>query len=895
MTAAPRVVLVVSHTHWDREWYKTAEAFRPWLVDLIDTLLDEGGPSPFLLDGQAILLEDYLSSRPERAAELSSALQRGTVEAGPWYVLPDLLIPSGEALVRNLLLGRQVLRALRAEAPPVLYCPDAFGHSAAGPGLAAGFGLQVAVAWRGYGGRGWPSGDAARWRAASGETVLLHHLPREGYGDGAGLPADDQQAAERWRTLKSALSARATLGALVVWNGADHHAPTPDSDRALAALERTAPPLPVRRAGLHVLATNLLGASATMPLPSVTGELRSSPSYVWSLPGTLSARASQKRQNAWVERLLLRDVEPWVALAGFHTPWRGESEVRAHWRSLLANHPHDTLCGCSIDAVAQAMDARLGAVMHGAEETRVRAIGHLVGHNGARDRASAVAPRSVVIVRNRSARTRGGLAELTIDLPLCAVPVGPGSAESPPVPRDAPLFQVEGMGSLQILSRQRLHVRDESPHHFPRDLLAERVVALGVADPLPGFGLRACAIRESRGPRSRGAGPRVRARAGVLSNGTIELACADGGLCLTLATGERLQAILGFETEGECGDLYTHAAIPGTHSVGQLRGHRVTMRGPLRGALTMRWRVPVAERETVDATLHAVRHRATHVDMDVVAELDAGAEFVRLRIAGENSAADYRLRAVLRTGIATATHFADAAFGVAQRSSLPAEFVSGDVERVPATHPLQRYISVFDDSRGATVLSDGLAEYEARPDGDVCVTLLRAVGELSRAGLAERPGHAGWPSPTPRGQCMGPFAATIAFLLHGPRTTDLIDRIEQVADDVLSPLTGETWRSTSIVGAAAAAGPTLTGAGLRAEACKPTGDGAWMVLRCTNLLDRPVEGEWHVGGARAACLARLDETPLGALPVRDGRVRFTAQPYAAVTILVRGERPAVPA
>src|SRR3954468_24465840 len=96
---------VVAHTHWDREWYHTAERFRQRLVALIDELLDDPPPAgeSFLLDGQPVLLDDYLAVRPDRGGELSSSLRDGRLEAGPWYVLADELIPGGEALVRNLL------------------------------------------------------------------------------------------------------------------------------------------------------------------------------------------------------------------------------------------------------------------------------------------------------------------------------------------------------------------------------------------------------------------------------------------------------------------------------------------------------------------------------------------------------------------------------------------------------------------------------------------------------------------------------------------------------------------------------------------------------------------------------------------------------------------------
>jgi alpha-mannosidase len=194
--AAPYEVHIVSHTHWDREWYHPVGRFKQRLVELIDELLDEPPRSgeSFLLDGQGIVLEDYLGVRPDRASELSALLREGRLEAGPWYVLADELIPSGEALVRNLLTGRRVLRGLRASYPPVLYCPDSFGHPAALPELAVGFGFRTVILWRGLGGRRWPSGDAFHWSAPSGASVLLFHLPGAGYDIGANLPVAEPQA-----------------------------------------------------------------------------------------------------------------------------------------------------------------------------------------------------------------------------------------------------------------------------------------------------------------------------------------------------------------------------------------------------------------------------------------------------------------------------------------------------------------------------------------------------------------------------------------------------------------------------------------------------------------------------------------------------------------------------
>ena len=208
------------------------------------------------------------------------------------------------------------------------------------------------------------------------------------------------------------------------------------------------------------------------------------------------------------------------------------------------------------------------------------------------------------------------------------------------------------------------------------------------------------------------------------------------------------------------------------------------------------------------------------------------------------------------------------------------------MEQVVPTAPMHRYVSRYDGERGATLFSDGLAEYESVRNG-FAVTLLRAVGELSRSDLPERPGHAGWPAPTPAAQSQGPFEAEFALLLHGGPSAATVDLIERTADDVLLPLTGETLRSALRV-PPPVHGIVLEGQGLAFGCAKESEDGKWTVLRCTNLLEHEVAGSWQLGGmVREARMARLDETALTPLEAVGDRVRFLAPPRGVVTILVR--------
>ncbi|MGA3230274.1 MAG: hypothetical protein ABSD51_10030, partial [Candidatus Binatus sp.] len=98
----------VVHTHWDREWYQPFQRMRARLLTMTDkmlALLESGALPCFHFDGQTIVLEDYLEVRPESARRIAKLVKAGKLQIGPWYLLADSFLASGEALIRNLEIG----------------------------------------------------------------------------------------------------------------------------------------------------------------------------------------------------------------------------------------------------------------------------------------------------------------------------------------------------------------------------------------------------------------------------------------------------------------------------------------------------------------------------------------------------------------------------------------------------------------------------------------------------------------------------------------------------------------------------------------------------------------------------------------------------------------------
>jgi len=879
------VVHVVPHTHWDREWYHPEARFRLRLARLLDGLIPLLKAHPeipsFLLDGQAITLDDYLAVRPELAGALRRLLADGRLEAGPWYVLADEFLVSGEALVRNLLEGQRAVRRHGGRPLAVGYSPDAFGHTGALPTILAGFGIEVALLWRGFGGEPGQEGDLYRWRASDGAEVLMVHLPVPGYENGANLPLDRAALAERWSQLSWQLAMRARTPHWLVLNGADHHAPQRGLPEIADALAEVADGVTVRLSSLEGYADAVRAwvREAGAELPLVTGELREGRRHAWSLQGTHGSRLYLKRANAECQRLLERYAEPLVALAGRAGGDR-RAELGAAWRTLLENHPHDSICGTSADPVHREMMTRFARCRVMGEEIVSAALDQVIGRDPDTAREAGRARwRPAVLVFNPTPRARTGVVEADAALFLADVGVGQQGPRGARRPVQAPaglvLRDPRGLPlPVQELERRTGHDLVESPRYYPDcDLVEVRRVVVRV-EGLPPLGVIALAVEAG----GRGGAPRIEGGVAVTDSGMenerLRLRIESDGTVAAAdkASGARCHGLAALEDGGDAGDAYTYGAPRRARVACEPEdvAVRVVHSGPLRGELEI-----------------VRRYAASGLEVATRVTLDAGSSLVGLELAGVNLRDDHRLRIAFPLGARTSRVVADGHFGPVERAVRPARRRAGEREAPAPTAPMQRHVSVAAGARALTVFADGLPEYEVRRDGTVLVTVLRAFGQLSRRDIRERPGHAGWPTPTPDAQCRGPFAARLGVLLHGAAALDTRDEIERAAEQFHAPPLA-VMRRALLERPTPVGGPELHGDGLVFSAMKPAEQGDGVVLRCCNGRAEPVRGVWRVPWpVRSAQLCRLDETPLARLEVRDGTVPFEAGPRAVVSVLLR--------
>lgn len=365
---------VVPHTHWDREWYLPFEEFQLRLATVVDEIVDVLEQDPnfvsFTLDGQAIILEDYVDARPEQEGRLRALLAAGRVEVGPSYILPDELLVGGEALVRNLLLGRAVCERFGAPPSPVGYLPDSFGHPRQLPQILAGFGIESIVFSRGMGDQLDEVGAVFRWRGPEGSEVrAIQQLPSYSNFAHVGDAADAQARIEAIARQFAGVLERPGVHDLLLCAGDDHVRVRRDLPALCAELEARLPGTEFRIARY----SDYVDAAAPAAVSEWTGELLGS-RVQNILRGVNSARLYLKTANERAERRLLA-AETVGALRTLRT---GEafpiSDFRLAWRQLLRCHPHDSICGCSCDEVHRDMLVRYEQLDRLVDELERRAL-----------------------------------------------------------------------------------------------------------------------------------------------------------------------------------------------------------------------------------------------------------------------------------------------------------------------------------------------------------------------------------------------------------------------------------------------------------------------------------------------------------------------------------------
>lgn len=750
-----KTIHIISHSHWDREWYMPFEYHRSYLIKLIDDCLElfenDKEFKSFHLDGHTALIEDYLEIKPQNEAKIKKYVREGKFNVGPWYVLQDEFLTSSEANIRNLLVGMSIAEKFGA-VTKIGYFPDSFGNAGQMPQILKQAGMKAVAFGRGVK----PTGlnnevtdgynsqfSELYWQSPDG-SCLPAILFANWYNNGAEIPENADE--EYWNRTISNTQKYASTDELLLMNGCDHQPVQKNLTKAIRTARKKYPEYTFIHSSFDEY-VQALEKALPDDLTTVTGELTGQDTDGWySLVNTCSANIDLKVMNRSGEILLEGVAEPLSAIAMCLGKEYPHDMLLYSWKTLMKNHPHDSICGCSCDAVNDEMRTRFIKSAQAAQTVIDDDLRYIAGRIEASGFEGCDAVFAVI---NTFGKERSKAVSVDVDVRRI---YGSGKLHNSALDIENSMYKggyelVDKNGNIIPCTAENPKLRfgyDLPENRFRQPYMAETVTVCFEAEDIPAMGYNVYGLKKS----DKTHGCTLVHEMNTMENEYIRVEINfDGTLNLTdKRSGKVFKKLLRFEDVGDVGTEYTF--VPAKNDIPILSGN-----APAEITLTRddeflaEYKISVTMDIPKDAdeayrkekmTFVEIKDRTSGRSAETVTiritsyvSLEKHGKRVDVRTEFENNANNHRLRVMFPTGLKCNIHKAESVFEAALRNNR---------HKPTFTYPSccehqQGFVMMNDETAGMAVANIGLYEYEIVNDDTIAITLVRAVSEMGDWGV----------------------------------------------------------------------------------------------------------------------------------------------------------------
>ena len=746
-------------THWDREWYLPMQNFRYRLVATAERILngleDEKGFNKYTFDGQTVVLEDICEIKPEEAIRITKAIKAGKLNIGPWYVMPDEFLVSGESLIRNLLMGKEVAEKFGGSPWRIGYICDIFGHIAQMPQIFKGFNIDVTVLWRGVHADWEPF---FFWEAPDGSrNGIVKLFPDNGYGNFSlhvtgqyDIPLDEKEFKANMAEVMELLTKHYNED-IILSDAIDHSEPHPD----VASIEKWVKEMYPGSEFIHsdyMEFYDYFKEHSDLPVRKgefiVTRALGGTP----MIPHTLSSRYDIKAGNDQIQNRFELDIDPLMAREiangrSFSAPF-----WKYAWKQFLKNHPHDSICGCSVDAVHRQMFARYEEIhqvgnsiydgLMDADFLAVTGKDIRTATNKLRDMEGVFKVTDCAEDGNYTFRIFNALPFeqekiLSLELPFsCAKPY-PTHWQEPFGYQNLNAFRLYDADGNEIPYKMTCVKRNQQKKFYYQDCRLYDIYTVTCRCRLSASGWTAIQVKPVQ-DSVRFFGSQLINNNGA-ENALLKLTVEDDG-SLTIFDKKRQKTYSKlnlFEVDRDIGDGWNmvHPVENRLYQRGACTGVTVVEDGPERSVFAVDYAYNLPKEMIYSGTVNegygGIRESEEIVTLKLRSfiTLDAGSDAVLIRTEVDNNVCDCRVKVRIPTGI-SGNYYAAQAFGFIERA--PGRASGNETANWPESEPLEKNMANLAGKRDAVggiafVGKYGLHEIAASDgsDGTLFVTLYR--------------------------------------------------------------------------------------------------------------------------------------------------------------------------
>ncbi|PTV95040.1 mannosylglycerate hydrolase [Halanaerobium saccharolyticum] len=736
---------IISHTHWDREWFLNSKYTTEWLVPFFDSLfemLEKEQNYRFVLDGQTLMIEDYfneLKKQNKDVEKYKSLIKKYGKEnrliLGPYYLQPDWQLISEESIVRNMLIGHQMAKEL-GNVMKAGWLLDNFGQISQTVQIHKEFNMEGLFLWRGVEMDPDEVQSEFKWKGPDGsELTSIYFL--SSYRNAMRLAEYEEMFEDRIVNEVEKIFPYATTSNVLLMNGYDQEMVPDDILPKLRELD-----LENIRVTQSIPNEYLDAVKSESPeLQTLENELYSG-RYISVFPGILSARMYLKTMNDKCERELSNHTEVFSSFAWLYGEKYQSQKINNLWKELLKNHPHDSICGVSIDDVHTDMEERFSKVYNGSKKIKnekLSKLAKLIKTNKFHNADDAI------IAFNSHFEDKSAIITLEN------------------MNKDINILNSEGVRLPVQNEEDKLHVK---------------------LDKTPGLGYETLyTIPEKESESLDELLGKVKVDGNIIENNKLKVNINKNGTIdvFDKVNNKNYKGLGEFVDSADAGDEYNYS-YPENDEIISSKNSKATIElievGPLKAKVKVDYVMSIPKSLTKDRKYRSQDRRDLPITTYI--ELNANSSKIEFKTYLKNTVKDHRLRVLFPTEIETQQSYAGTQFDITKHDIIPEKFNNEDIdenlkriiigarESEPITiFPQKYFVDINNDDYGLAVLNKGLPEYEILPSkNSIALTLFRSVGWLARGDLLTRVGDAGPIINTPDAQCLREMDFQFALYFH---------------------------------------------------------------------------------------------------------------------------------
>lgn len=771
----------IPHVHWDREWLRSTDSSRIKLVYFYDRLIDmlENDPQMkyFTFDGQTAALEDYLAIKPFQKEKITKLVQERKLLIGPWYVQPDMIIPSGEALLRNLLVGSKYAMSL-GHCMNVGWVPDAFGQNKVTPYLFKELGMKGIFAWRGF------DYDVLKdslflWKGNGGAILPTVHFAL-GYGHYRGFPENYEEVKKDIENFTAKLETRYQDGELLFMLGSDYAFARRHTSKQIEQLQKDGYNCQMNNPEDYLDDILKAAKANDHKLDIYEGEARSA-ALGRIHAGITSTRIDIKNAMRYYETMMAKVVEPMASISRFSGGYCDQELMNYFWKIIFKNQFHDSIYSSSPDSINHTVENRLLNLRHGLNELiwmNFRYLAKTV------DFSTVNEDEDILVLFNTLPYQRQDYAFVSMIVE---------NKDFVLKRQDGTIVPYQIMNEIKDTSHDIEYYNGMENFHDSGEVLegTKFKIQLKIDTAfLPPMGYEILKVCFKQTTKLQLTGDVIKLDNGGQNQYLTMYIENDGTVSVcNRQTNEIYHHLNTFVEKGDDGDEYNYSPCLDDQEI-RINDHPPLITCIKSSSIEIKYRIEYNVKVPQEVIDHhrTIQLMPLKICSDV--SLKAHSQTIDFETTIINHSGDHIVRATFEDLYKAKENQSQDQFGSIIRNNIIEDQQSledGATEYVLPMYAMQRYVKLNHQNSIMALLSKGPLEYEIEDDQKICLTLLRSVGKFGKADLLIRPGRSsGYRMDAPSSQLLDKTITSEYALFFG--TKDQMSEMVKSAEIINTPV-----------------------------------------------------------------------------------------------------------